>query len=116
MSITLNIKTLAKKILNCTEQQFIDRRERGNYKKSATMTKISNDVMNNLEIFGDSAQVVKENVDKFGMFKAIKRLLKNSNYETVVYEFPAARSSKLGMLIRDYCEFCEIKLFVRYQS
>ena len=116
MSITLNIKTLAKKILNCTEQQFIDRRERGNYKKSVTITKITNDVMNNLEIFGDFAQVVKDNVDKIKMFNAIKRLLVSFNDETVVYEFPAARSSKIGMFKIYYWEFCEIKLSLRHQS
>ena len=97
MSITLNIKTLATKIMNCTEEQFIGRRERGHYNKMKTIRNICNDVMNHLEIFGDSAQVVKDNVDKIEMLKAVKRLLMSAQNETVVYEFPAARSSKLGM-------------------
>ena len=97
MSVTLNIKTLAKKILICSEQQLIDRRASGNYSKSTRITKISKDIMDNLDIFGDCAQVVKEHVDSKEMYKVVKRLLQNPNaFETDVYQFPETRSSKTG--------------------
>ena len=99
MSVTLNTKTLAKKILNCTEEQFIEHRSKGAYKESSRITKIRNSIMENLEIFGDCAQVVKDKVTKKQMFNAVKRLMSPNTSETVIYEFPQSRSSKSGTIL-----------------
>ena len=97
MSVKLSIKTLARKIMNCTEEQLIKRRTSGNYKENKRITTIRNQVMANLEIFGDCAQVVKENVSAIQMFNAVKRLLQTDISETIIYEFPTKRSSKSGL-------------------
>ena len=95
MSVTLNIKTIAKKILKCTEDQFIQRRLRGNYK--AVISKITKLVMDNLDIFGNNAKVIKENVPEKEMYNALKRLLTSKDVSEIdVYEFPTTRASKSG--------------------
>ena len=95
MSVTINIKTLAKKILKCTEDQFIQRRSRGNYK--AEISKVTKLVMNNLDIFGCNSQVIEENVPEKKIYNAVKRLLTNKDVSEIdIYEFSSSRASKSG--------------------
>ena len=98
MSVIINIKTVAKKILKCTEDQFIQRRSRGNYQTE--ISKVTKLIMDNLDIFGCNSRVIEENVPEKKMYNAVKRLLTKKDLNEVdIYTFPKIRSSKSGNFI-----------------
>ena len=117
MSVTLNIKNLARKILNCTEEEFIERRNFGKYKDSSKITKIRNTIMENLDfVFGNSAQVIKDKVTKKQMFNAVKRLMSPNASETIIYEFPQERSSKSGTKLINKWIVIQILIYYYYHN
>ena len=115
MSVTLNIKTLAKKVLKCTEEQFLQRRSLGMYKTA--VSKATKSIMENLNIFGDNSLVVKENVSQKDMYNVVKRLLTNKSLsETEVYIFSTNRASKSGnyflLLVKHFSEIASIIIII----
>ena len=97
MSITLNLK-MAAKAGNYSEKSLFNGRDKGNFKKGPRVTDTTNALMENLDVFGDYAQVVRDNVTKDMMFVAVRRLLTDKTVsEVIVYQFPTERASKSGL-------------------